>query len=148
MFLFPVQKQLEFACSKCSDFAPSNYPIQKALFKFSASQLIEYIKEHGEICELLMSQSDDKRYTPSTIIMSTKNNFIVGRFNSRLKFEFYEIQSFNNSIEAATDYVLMNWKFPRLHPSLTEKILKRKWGNKVVSLIDENGNVFDEIPLG
>jgi hypothetical protein len=143
MFFFPIQKQLEFVCKKCSDFAPSKYPIQKALFTFSASQLIEYIKEHEEICELLMSQSDDKRYTPSTIITPTKNNFIVGRFNSRLEFEFYEIQSFDNSIEAAADYVLMNWKSPRLRPPQTERRLKRQFGENTLFFLDEDNKIFD-----
>jgi hypothetical protein len=145
MFFFPIRNQLKFACSKCSDFAPSKYHIQKLLFTFSTSELVQYIKEHNQICEMLMMQSDDKRYYPSTIIMSTKKGYIVGRFNSNLGFEFYETQLHDNLSEASADYILLNWKLPRLHSSRSECRLKRKFGHKVITLLDEDGKIFDEI---
>lgn len=143
MFFFPVQKQLEFAYKKCSDFAPSNYPIQRALFTFSANQLIDYISEHKEIYEFLMAKIDDKRYGPATIIEPTKKNFLVGQFNSGLKFEFYEIQSFDNLVEATADYILLNWKLPRLRPSQTECRLRRQHGDHVLFFYDEEDKIFD-----
>ena len=142
MFFFPIRKQLEFACKKCSDFAPSNYPIQRALFTFSNNQLIEHIREHKEIYEFLMSQLDDKRYGPATIIIPVEGNFLVGRFEDGLKFEYYEIQLFDNLVEATSDYVLLNWKLPRLRLPQTEKILRSPDRN---TFFDKEGNVFAKI---
>ena len=147
MIFFPIQKQLEFACSKCSDFAPSKYPIQKLLFTFSTSELVQYLKEHNHIYESLMMQSDDKRYYPSTIIMPTKNGHIVGRFNSNLEFEFYEAQLHYNLSEASADYILLNWKLPRLRTSQPECKLKRKFDHKIITLLGEDGKIYDEIQI-
>lgn len=141
MFFFPIKKQLEFACEKCSDFAPSYYPIQRLLFKFTSPDLIEHLRENPEICQNILMMNDDKRYSPATTIISTQNKFIVALIPHNIRY-LQRVQSFGKIEEALADYVLWNWKMPRLRPTDTEKTLRSP---NSIDFYDENGNIFDKL---
>ncbi len=140
MFFFPVRKQLEFACKKCSDFAPSYYPIQRLLFKFTAKELIDYLREGPEICQRILMTDNDKRYSPATIIVPTERNYLVGIIPHNIQY-MQRVQSFDNIEEAVADYVLFNWNLPRLRPTPSERTLRCP---DFITFFDEEGNVFDK----
>ena len=111
--------------------------------------LTEYLKGNQEIAQTLITQSDDKRYAPSTILFQAKDCFIVGEFEFKKgrEFEFEQAQIFTNIVEATADYILLNWQLPRLRPKETECRLKRKWGNHVLFILDEDGKEVSSVQL-
>jgi hypothetical protein len=87
-----------------------------------------------------MSKDGDKRYSPSTFVLPTQENYLVGIFTHNIQ-HTKQVQSFDNLEEAVADYVLLNWKLPRLRPSQTEKTLRCP---DFFTFIDKNGNIFDK----
>src|SRR5512138_1581036 len=140
MFFFSVRKQLEFACKKCSDFAPSYYPISRLLFKFTAKELIDYLREGPDTSQRILMTDSDKRYSPATIIVPTERNYLVGIIPHNIQF-MQRVQSFDKIEEAVADYVLFNWKLPRLRPIQSERTLRCP---DFITFFDEEGNVFDK----
>ena len=141
MFLFPISKQLEFACKKCSDFAPSYHPIQRLLFKFTAADLVKYLRENPEVCQQILMMHDDKRYSPATIIIPAQMNYLVGLMPHNIRY-LKRVQLFAKIEEAVADYVLWNWKLPRLRTIDTEKTIKSP---NSIDFYDENGNLVDKL---
>jgi hypothetical protein len=87
----------------------------KEHLKFTANELIDYLKAHPETCTVLLNDSYDKRYSPSTFI--EKWRFIkyrVGWVTSAGNPLITQIRVFSNFAEATADYVLFSWGFPRL----------------------------------
>ena len=86
----------------------------KRYFNFSAEDLIAYLREHPDTCKALLMYSYDKRWTPSTFIEEWHNNqYRVGWVPSGEN-AINQIRVFSDFAEAATDYVLFSWKYPRL----------------------------------
>ena len=86
----------------------------KEQLSFSATELLEYLKSHPETCKVLLSDSYDKRYTPSTFIQEWKDDkYRVGWVPSGQS-PINQIRVFSNFEEATADYVLFSWGFPRL----------------------------------
>jgi hypothetical protein len=85
----------------------------KKHLNFTASELVKYLEIHPEICETLLNDSYDKRYTPSTFIEQKQDKYRVGWVPSGQS-PINQIRVFSSFAEAATDYVLFSWGFPRL----------------------------------
>jgi hypothetical protein len=82
---------------------------------FMPNELIEYLEMHPEACKALLLASYDKRYTPSTFIDEWKDNqYRVGWVRSAGNPLIINIRVFSSFAEAAADYVLYSWGFPRL----------------------------------
>jgi hypothetical protein len=122
MFFFPVSKQIEFACNKCTDLPWFEYPIQKFLFNFTAQDLIEYLRKKPEVCEDIIIRDGDKRGS-DTIIIGTQSGYLVGKARHNIQ-HLEQVQIFDKIEEAAADYVLLNWKLPRLRPAKSERKLR------------------------
>jgi hypothetical protein len=87
----------------------------KKHLNLTALELIEYLKEHPETCSALLIESYDKRYSPTTFIEEWKNNqYRVGWVTSAGNPLINQIRVFSSFAEAAADYVLFSWDFPRL----------------------------------
>ena len=64
-------------------------------------------------------------------------------FYSHPDYVYKRAQLFENFQEAIADYILLNWKMPRLRRTLTEHKLKRVGGTDTSYFIDEDGKAFD-----
>jgi len=80
---------------------------------FTTSDLVKYLETHPEICKILLNDSYDKRYTPSTFIEQKQDNYRVGWVPSGQS-PINQIRVFSSFAEATADYVLFSWGFPRL----------------------------------
>ena len=85
----------------------------KKHLNFAASDLVKYLETHPEICEILLNDSYDKRYTPSTFIEQKQDSYRVGWVPSGQS-PINQIRVFSSFAEATADYVLFSWGFPRL----------------------------------
>ena len=85
----------------------------KKYLNFTASDLIRYLEAHPETCKALLLDSYDKHYSPSTYIEEWQNKFRVGWVPSGQS-PINQIRVFTSFAEAAADYVLFSWNFPRL----------------------------------
>ena len=83
---------------------------------------------------------DDKRYMPSTFILPTQKSYLVGLSPHNIQYT-KQVQSFDSIEESIADYVLFNWKLPRLRPPQTERILTSP---DFITFFDEDGNIFDK----
>lgn len=82
---------------------------------FTPMDLIRYLESHPETCEALLNNSYDKRYAPSTFIDQGKDNkYRVGWVDPRTRPVITQVRVFSTFAEAAADYVLFSWGFPRL----------------------------------
>ena len=50
----------------------------KKHLNFTVTELIKYLAVHPETCNILLNDSDDKRYSPSTFIEEWQNKYRVG----------------------------------------------------------------------
>ena len=81
---------------------------------FTADNLLSHLKKHPKTCKALLSDSYDKRY-PSTFLAEMKDGkYRVGRVNRKGEPLITDIHVFPSLWEAAADYVLFSWGFPRL----------------------------------
>jgi hypothetical protein len=80
---------------------------------FSVVELVEYLEAHPEACKILLNDSYDKRYTPSTFIEEKQGKYRVGWVPSGQN-SINQIRVFLSFAEATADYVLFSWDFPRL----------------------------------
>jgi len=85
----------------------------KEYLNFTAIELIKYLEAQPETCKILLNDSYDKRYTPSTFIEERQNNYRVGWVPGGHN-PINQIRVFSNFAEATADYVLFSWGFPRL----------------------------------
>lgn len=98
----------------------TKYQIEvKKYLTFTADDLLSYLKFHPDTCQALLSDSEDKRY-PSTFLAEMKGGkYRVGRVTHNGDPLIIEIRVFSSLWEAATDYVLFSWGFPRLSKKLS-----------------------------
>jgi hypothetical protein len=71
-----------------------------------ASQVAALLRERPEIAEALLSESYDKRFTPSSFISAQGHGFRVGWFTKDAQYEC--VQEFSDLADAATDYLLFS----------------------------------------
>jgi hypothetical protein len=71
------------------------------------------LEAHPETCSPLLLDSYDKRYSPSTFIEEWQDKFRVGWVPGGQN-PITQIRVFTSFAEAAADYVLFSWGFPRL----------------------------------
>ena len=92
---------------------PKGFTVQRigntdamAISHLPPSDIAEYFRKHPEVAEALMSDSSDKRFTPSSFIEQKGDRFRVGWFTRDAKYEF--VQEFSNLADAAADYLLLS----------------------------------------
>jgi hypothetical protein len=128
--LIPLDIQLEAACTlRVRDIEailnsrgfnecvmPSSLSLKdyKHLFVFSADDLLQYLERQPNVCQRLLMDSYDKRYSPSTFIEEWEGKYRVGWYEDARR----EVQVFEKFAEAATDYVLFSLGLPRLSSSV------------------------------
>ncbi len=88
----------------------------KAIADLPAPEIAAYFREHPATAKALVSESYDKRYSPSTFISEEGNElFRVGWYSTKMGYEC--VRDFPNLADAATDYLLFSlgkgrWKPP------------------------------------
>jgi len=82
----------------------------KPIFDFNKNELVAYLFENPETCEKILTDSYDKRYTPSSFIAEVPGGYSVGWFDHSRS----QVRTFTNLHEAAADYVLLSWDLGRL----------------------------------
>lgn len=78
----------------------------QAIATLPPDRIAAHFRRNPEIAERLLSDSHDKRYSPSTFIMEQGDGFLVGWVSSRAG-HLAERQFFNLA-DAATDYLLFS----------------------------------------
>ena len=81
---------------------------------FTSSQLLDYFKQHPDVCQRLVLDSSDKRFSPSTFVQPEKDKYIVGYVDDSYSPMTRDILYFHTIEEAVTDYVLFSLGMPRL----------------------------------
>lgn len=77
-----------------------------AISGLPASDIVKYLREHPETARALLSESCDKRFTPSSFIAEQGEGFRVGWLTRDAKYQC--IQEFSDLADAATDYLLFS----------------------------------------
>ena len=77
-----------------------------AISGLAACEIARYFREHPEVARALMSESYDKRFTPSTFIAERPAGFMVGWCTRDAR--YLCVQQFSNLPDAATDYLLFS----------------------------------------
>ena len=86
-----------------------------AVSDLPSSEIARYLREHPETAAALLSESYDKRFTPSSFIAEAADRFRVGWFTRDGKYEC--VQQFTELPDAATDYLLFSLGKGRLMPT-------------------------------
>ena len=110
--LIPLLPELKEWNPKHGSYELYKERVKKHL-NFTAMDLIKYLEIHPEICKILLIDSYDKRYTPSTFIEEKQDKYRVGWVPSEQN-PINQIRTFSSFAEATADYVLFSWGFPRL----------------------------------
>jgi hypothetical protein len=104
-----------------SDF-PSGFQRQKigvgeaiAMSDLSPSEIVAYFRKEPDTAERLLSESYDKRCSPSTFITEVTDGYSVGWFSSESGPQCE--RRFSNLADAATDYLLFSLGKGRWTPS-------------------------------
>jgi len=105
---------------------PKRFKIQRiriadamAISSLPASEIAKYFRDHPETAEALLTESYDKRFTPSTfIVQEDAGLFRVGWFSSTAGYEC--VRDFSDLADAATDYLLFSLGRTRWKPSNTD----------------------------
>jgi len=91
---------------------PENFSIQSAGLEHYAGHvkkgqdyLIQYFQDNPAKAKLVLGQSYDKRFSPSTFVEEHKQKFRVGWFDSDRGF----MREFDTLEEAITDYLLFSF---------------------------------------
>ena len=121
----PLDIQLEAACSltlwKMDELLETygfhwdpqasspRLPDYQYLFTFSTDDLLAYLCQRSEKCEGLLRHSYDQRCSPATFLEEWRGKYRVGWYDGEAR----EVQVFDRFDEAATDYVLVSFGFPR-----------------------------------
>ena len=105
------QHEWEFVDSRAmiefpEDFREQRIGVEAAieLVHRSPPRIVAYFRENPDIARQLLSESYDKRYTPSTYITEENERFEVGWYSSG----YSHTRSFSNLADAATDYLLFS----------------------------------------
>jgi hypothetical protein len=80
------------------------------VFLFTNNDLINYLRTNRQDCDRLLSESYDKRFTPSTFIEEIGTGYSVGYFDKKKE----KVKTWDNVIEATADYLLLSWNLGRL----------------------------------
>ena len=95
------------------DGFPEGFRVQRigvtaamAISDLPFSEIVRYLREHPETAHALLSESQDKRFTPSSFIAEKGDGFRVGWFTRDAKYE--RVQEFSDLPNAATDYLLFS----------------------------------------
>ena len=86
----------------------------KRYISFTSAELLDYFKQHPDVCQKLVLDSSDKRYSPSTFIKQEGDKYIVGYVDDSYAPLIRDILYFYTIQEAVTDYVLFSLGMPRL----------------------------------
>jgi len=79
----------------------------KAISELPPPDIASYFREHPETARALLSESYDKRFTPSTFIVEEGNGlFRVGWFTRDANYKC--VKEFSDLADAATDYLLFS----------------------------------------
>ena len=78
----------------------------RSVSELPASEIAKHFREHPDIARLLLAESYDKRFTPSSFIQERGYGFRVGWFTR--KAEYQCVQEFSELADAATDYLLLS----------------------------------------
>ena len=133
----PLNVQFEAACAAASvhdykrvtqmlseygypKWASDHHNRLKKYLTFTPDQLLEYLRQHHELCEKLWGDCADKRVSASTVFQKNMRTleYEVGFFDVSRKPDYHrEFRSFETIEEAATDYVLFSLGMPRLNES-------------------------------
>ena len=104
--------------SRRQDF-PLDFTVQKIrnasannISHLSAQEIATYFRENLSVAEQLLTESYDKRYSPSTFIAEEGEGYRVGWYSKGYKCE----RRFTNLADAATDYVLFSHGRERWSP--------------------------------
>jgi hypothetical protein len=80
------------------------------IFLFTNRDLLNHLRTNGQDCDRLLSESYDKRFTPSTFIEESGTNYNVGLFDKNRE----KVKTWDNIIDATADYLLLSWNLGRL----------------------------------
>jgi len=86
----------------------------KKYISFTPAELLDYFKQRPELCEKLIDDCSDKRFSPSTFIQAEKEKYIVGYVDNSYAPMMRDILYFYTIEEAVTDYVLFSLGMSRL----------------------------------
>jgi hypothetical protein len=96
-----------------SEGFPDGFSVQRvgvtaatAIANLPPSELASRLREQPEIAQALLSESYDKRFTPSSFIEERGKIFRVGWFTNDAKYQC--VHEFSNLADAATDYLLFS----------------------------------------
>ena len=91
-----------------ADFKPQRVRLPNAvtLASLPPSELAKYFDEHPDTATDLISESEDKRYSPSTFITRKHNGFRVGWFSTARGQQC--VTTFEKRSDAAADYLLFS----------------------------------------
>lgn len=81
-----------------------------ALVEGPVEELITALEKTPLLCEQVMNQSSDKRYTPSTFIQQAGEIFHVGWFDN----QYRAVRTFSRREWAVADYLLFSFGKGRL----------------------------------
>jgi hypothetical protein len=87
-------------------------PSVKAISHLPGYEIAEYFRENPSAATQLLTESYDKRYSPSTFIAEEGDGYRVGWYSNGYKCE----KRFTNLADAATDYVLFSLGRERWSP--------------------------------
>ena len=85
----------------------------KRYLSFTPTELLDYFKQHPDICQRLVLDSSDKRFSPSTFVQPEGDKYIVGYVDDSYAPMTRNILYFYTIEEAVTDYVLFSLGMPR-----------------------------------
>jgi hypothetical protein len=103
------------------DGFPEGFKVQRigvsaavSIARLPPVEIVAYFGQHSETAEALLTESYDKRFTPSTFIMEKGEKFQVGWLPRHGKYQC--VKEFSDLSEAATDYLLFSLGISRWNP--------------------------------
>ena len=78
----------------------------KNIVNLLPAEIVKYFRDHPQVAENLVTESYDKRYSPSTFIKEDGTGFSFGWYSTKLGYEC--VREFSHLAYAATDYLLFS----------------------------------------
>jgi hypothetical protein len=93
-------------------FRPSTLGLEHLSWvaELPVSELVLILRGDGALCEQILNQSYNKRYTPSTFIEEKDGGFRVGWYRGG----YIAVRSFSDRAQAVADYLLFSFGIGRL----------------------------------
>ena len=111
--------RLKLAMSSLKQGFPANFTIQKirnasanSIAHLSAQQIAAFFRDNPSVANQLLTESCDKRYSPSTFIAGEGDEYSVGWYSNGYECE----KRFPTLADAATDYLLFSLGRERWSP--------------------------------